>query len=230
MSNSNLVARLREAARNAVNRDLLTEAADFIEARARAQADIEREAFRGGYMRCYCQTSPAKATDLNRVIRDQYTAWLEWREVNGGQARATTEHSSAVDTPAPPDVERVLEAHAKQDAVFTTAWADKSDGAKALSVAALRVAANDLATHLRAALADLQREREARERAEAERDDLNQTSGDLCPECGWRGKRSDGCEFCLFQEVERERDSLRTHLAEARAELAGLKAKESVNA
>lgn len=55
------------------------------------------------------------------------------------------------------EVERVLAQHAEQDAVFTRAWADKSDGAKALSVAAFRLAANNLATHLRASLALIDR-------------------------------------------------------------------------
>jgi len=36
---------------------------------------------------------------------------------------------------------------------------------------------------------------------------LQQTSGDLCPECNWRGMRGDSCAFCdrvkLRAEVER---------------------------
>lgn len=33
---------------------------------------------------------------------------------------------------------------------------------------------------------------------------LQQTSGDLCPECGWRGVREDGCEFCQLATTRAE--------------------------
>lgn len=63
-----------------------------------------------------------------------------------------------VDQPAPPDVERVL-----AEADMLGAWTLSDANLYPDKVLML---AQDLATHLRAALADLQREREARERAE----------------------------------------------------------------
>lgn len=53
------------------------------------------------------------------------------------------------------------------------------------------------------------------EKAEAELADLTQTTGELCPECHWRGVRDDGCEFCKAHRLEAD-------LAAARKELAGL--------
>ena len=38
-------------------------------------------------------------------------------------------------------------------------------------------------------------------------DDLFQTSGDLCPECGWRGVRGGECEFCALHIARAERDA-----------------------
>ena len=38
------------------------------------------------------------------------------------------------------------------------------------------------------------------------------TSGDLCPVCGWRGIRDDGCDFCKVPKLEdklrRAKDSM----------------------
>lgn len=53
------------------------------------------------------------------------------------------------------------------------------------------------------------------EKAEADLADLTQTTGELCPECHWRGVRDDGCEFCKAHRLEAD-------LAAARKELAGL--------
>lgn len=43
-----------------------------------------------------------------------------------------------------------------------------------------------------------------------DRDFLSQTSGDLCPRCGWRGVRPpDPCAFCAVEDLRREVEDLR---------------------
>jgi hypothetical protein len=42
------------------------------------------------------------------------------------------------------------------------------------------------------------------EQVRAERDELEQTSGDLCEKCSWRGVRGQGCEFCELFDRKRE--------------------------